>query len=78
MRQPDDPADQQSPWASAFFLGLPIYLYFFAPRPLPIEYIYVSGGIIAGSIALAGYGWHVTFGGDQQPRVLRSGRAEQE
>jgi hypothetical protein len=56
-----------------FFLGLPIYLYFFAPPPRIMEYIYVSGGICVGAVAVIGYGWHITAGGSRRARMLRSG-----
>jgi hypothetical protein len=59
-----------------FFLGLPIYLYFFAPPPRKMEYIYVSGALVAGSIGLIGYGYHVMRGGSGRPRILRAGNQD--
>jgi len=55
-----------------FFLGLPIYLFFFNAGP--VEIIYVSGGIVVGSIAVLGYGWHVATGGSHRARILRPGK----
>jgi hypothetical protein len=56
-----------------FFLGLPIYLHFFAPPPRQMEFIYVSGGIVVGSVAVMVYGWHVAAGGSGRARILRPG-----
>jgi hypothetical protein len=59
-----------------FFLGLPIYLYFFVPAKQPNEIVYVSGGLVLGSLALIGYGYHVARSGSRRPRILRAGRGE--
>lgn len=57
-----------------FFLGLPIYLYFFAPPPRRSnEYVYVSGALVVGSIGIIFYGYHVMRGGSRRPRILRPG-----
>lgn len=59
-----------------FFLGLPIYLRFFAPHPGPVEVIYVSGGLVVGAIFVIGYGCRVVAGGAARARILRGGARE--
>jgi hypothetical protein len=59
-----------------FFLGLPIYLYFFALATGPVEFIYVSGGLVVGAVFVIAYGCRVVAGGPARARILRAGEPE--